>query len=78
MRNELRKLTPVQVFLWIALVLALAGSLRHVAHTFASIDSNSTWGWIQAVAVDIGLFALALAIIVLMVWAVLHQLSRLQ
>jgi hypothetical protein len=58
----MRKFFSIQALLWLALALALVGSLRHVAHTFASIDANTTWGWVQAVAVDVGLFALALAI----------------
>ena len=52
----------VRTLLWFALLLALAGSLRHVAHTFTSVDGNTAWGWVQAMAVDAGLFALALAI----------------
>ena len=52
----------ISTLLWLALVLALAGSLRHVAHTFTSIDDNTVWGLIQAVAIDTGLFALALGI----------------
>jgi hypothetical protein len=52
----------VQSLLWLALLLALAGSLRHVAHTFTSIDANVAWGWVQAVAVDAGLFALAIGV----------------
>ena len=52
----------VQTLLWLALALALAGSLRHVAHTFTSIDGDNVWGLVQAVAIDAGLFALALGI----------------
>jgi biotin operon repressor len=62
MKDEIRKQSVVQWLLWIALLLALFGSLRHVAHTFRSIDNNAIWGWIQAIAVDAGLFALALGI----------------
>jgi len=62
MKDELRKQSAVQWLLWTALILALLGSLRHVAHTFTSIDNNVAWGWVQAVAVDAGLFALALGI----------------
>lgn len=57
-----KNLLNVQTLLWLALVLALAGSLRHVAHTFTSIDGDSVWGLVQAVAIDVGLFALALGI----------------
>jgi hypothetical protein len=60
--RNIKRINPVQLFLWIALVLALLGSLRHVAHTFASIDGDWGWGLMQAVAVDVGLLALALAI----------------
>ena len=57
-----KNLFNIQSLLWLALVLALAGSLRHVAHTFTSIDGDKAWGLIQAVAIDVGLFALALGI----------------
>jgi hypothetical protein len=49
----------VQTLLWLALVLALAGSLKHLAAIFASVDGNTAMGWVQAVAIDAGLFALA-------------------
>lgn len=62
MRNELRKLSAVQWLLWLALILALVGSLRHVAWTFTSIDGVEFWGLLQALAVDVGLFTLALGI----------------
>ena len=49
--------------MWLALVLALLGSLNHVAWAFASLEGgNLAWGYVQAVAVDIGLFALAYSI----------------
>jgi len=51
-----------KVLLWLALLLALAGSLYHVAATFASVDGGQRLGWLQAVAIDVGLFALAFAI----------------
>ncbi len=56
------KLFDVNNLLWLALVLALAGSLKHLAAIFASIDGNTFMGWLQAVAVDTGLFALAYSI----------------
>lgn len=62
MKAELRKPSLSQVLMWIALILALAGSLRHVAYTFTSIDGGRIWGFVQAVAVDVGLFALVLGI----------------
>ena len=52
----------VNGLLWLALVLALAGSLKHLAATFTSIDGNTFFGYIQAVAIDAGLFALAYSI----------------
>jgi len=51
-----------QLLLWLALVLALAGSLKHLAHIFASVDGDALMGWLQAVAIDAGLFALAYSI----------------
>jgi hypothetical protein len=58
----MKKLFDVQNLLWLALVLALAGSLKHLAAIFAGIDGNIPMGWLQAVAIDAGLFALAYSI----------------
>lgn len=52
----------IQSLLWLALALALAGSLKHLAGVFASIDGNHMLGWLQAIAIDSGLFALAYSI----------------
>jgi hypothetical protein len=52
----------VEYLLWLSLVLALAGSLKHLAGIFASIDGNTVMGWLQAIAIDAGLFALAYSI----------------
>lgn len=49
----------VEYLLWLSLILALAGSLKHLAGIFASIDGNTVMGWLQAIAIDAGLFALA-------------------
>lgn len=56
------KLLDVQNLLWLALLLALSGSLKHLANVFASVDGNAFMGWLQAVAIDAGLFALAYSI----------------
>jgi len=56
------KLFDVQNLLWLALVLALVGSLKHLAAIFATVDGNTAMGWVQAVAIDAGLFALAYSI----------------
>lgn len=49
--------------LWLALILALVGSLNHVAWGFSTLSAGDmTLGYVQAVAVDIGLAALALGI----------------
>lgn len=58
----MRKFLNVESLLWLALALALAGSLKHLAAVFASVDGNHLMGWIQAVAIDSGLFALAYSI----------------
>lgn len=55
-------LLSVQSLLWLALVLALAGSLRHLAAMFASIDGNLFYGYLSAIAVDAGLFALSYSV----------------
>jgi cation transport ATPase len=60
--TNISKLFNVQSLLWLALILALAGSLKHLAAIFASIDGNTFFGWLQAVAIDAGLFALAYSI----------------
>jgi hypothetical protein len=56
------KIFDVQLLLWLALALALAGSLKHLATIFASVDGNTFMGWLQAIAIDAGLFALAYSI----------------
>lgn len=57
-----RKIFDIQNLFWLALLLALAGSLKHLAAVFASIDGNQAMGWLQALAIDAGLFALAYSI----------------
>jgi 5-methylcytosine-specific restriction endonuclease McrA len=52
----------VQNLLWLALVLALAGSLKHLAAIFASIDGSTFMGLLQAIAIDAGLFALSFSL----------------
>lgn len=56
------KLLNVNSLLWLALVLALAGSLRHLAEMFASIDGNLVYGYLSAIAVDAGLFSLSYSV----------------
>jgi hypothetical protein len=59
----MRQLFRIQSLLWLALVLALVGSLRHVAWGFSTLEQGDlVAGYVQAVAVDIGLFALAVGI----------------
>lgn len=57
-----QKILDIQNLLWLALFLALAGSLKHLAAIFATIDGNHLLGWLQAIAIDVGLFALAYSI----------------
>ena len=57
-----RKYLNVQSLLWLALVLALLGSLKHLAAVFASVDGDYLMGFLQAIAIDAGLFALAYSI----------------
>lgn len=58
-----KKVFSIQSLLWLALVLALVGSLRHVAWGFSTLEQGDlVAGYVQAVAVDIGLFALAIGI----------------
>ena len=58
----MKRFLSVPSLLWLALVLALAGSIRHLAWTFASLDGNETMGWLQAIGLDVGLAALVLAL----------------
>lgn len=59
----LRKIFGIQSLLWLALLLALVGSLRHVAWGFSTLEGGDmVAGYVQAVAVDVGLFALAVGI----------------
>jgi predicted transcriptional regulator len=61
--TAIRRLLDVQYLLWLALILALVGSLRHVAWGFSTLEQGDLLaGYVQAVAVDIGLFALAVGI----------------
>jgi len=57
--KNLTKNLNINIFLWLALTLALMGSLKHLAHIFASLDGDHLLGWLQAIAIDTGLFALA-------------------
>lgn len=49
----------IQSLLWLALALALIGSLKHLAAVFASVDGNYPLGWLQAIAIDAGVFSLS-------------------
>jgi hypothetical protein len=57
-----QKIFSVQSLLWLSLMLALAGSLRHLAAMFGSIDQNNFYGYLSAIAVDAGLFSLSYSI----------------
>jgi hypothetical protein len=56
------KIVNVQTLLWIALALALLGSLKHLAVVFSSVDGSTLMGWIQAIAIDAGVFALSMVL----------------
>lgn len=56
---KLKKHLNLQSFLWVALLLALFGSLSHLSAVFASMDNNPLLGWVQAIAIDIGLVSLS-------------------
>lgn len=59
----MKKLFQENTLLWLALALALFGSLTHVAWGFSTLEQgNMILGYIQAVAVDVGLFAIAVGI----------------
>lgn len=59
----MKKLLQENSLLWLALALALFGSLTHVAWAFSTLESGSlTLGYVQALAVDVGLFAIAVGI----------------
>lgn len=53
----------VQVGLWLSLLLALIGSLYHVAWSFSTLQAGDLrMGYVQAIAVDVGLAALTIGI----------------
>lgn len=57
------KINYQKAALWVALLLALLGSLQHTAWSFTTLEQgNLALGYIQAVAVEIGLAALAFGI----------------
>lgn len=61
--KKARRLEIIPLVLWLTLALAMVGSLTHTAWAFATLEGgNLTVGYIQAVAVDLGLFALAFSI----------------
>lgn len=50
----------IPYLLWVALAGAMVGSIQHVAWSFASLSGGDMiFGYIQAIAVDIGILALA-------------------
>lgn len=57
------KILNIQTLLYLALVLALVSSLSHVAFAFATTNGhNWTEAYLSAVAIDVGLLALAAGI----------------
>jgi len=53
----------LNIGVWAALLLALVGSLRHVAWAFGTMEGgNLVAGYIQAIAIDAGLCVLALGV----------------
>jgi hypothetical protein len=54
----------VQALLWLALLLAMAASLSHVAYSFNRFETaqHQAVGWLAAVGVDLGLVCLAVGI----------------
>ena len=51
-----KKVNPIGIALWLALFGAMVGSIQHVAWSFATLSNmNTLSGYIQAVALDIGL-----------------------
>lgn len=55
-----KRLFSLNNLLYISLVLALAASLAHVAYAFSTVNNGDmTSGYISAIAVDLGMLALA-------------------
>lgn len=52
----------IQIALWIAMFGAMIGSIRHVAWSFSTLSGDIRWGYIQAIATDMGIAALAFGI----------------
>lgn len=57
------RILSIQALLYVALVLALLSSLKHVAFAFTTVNGND-WveAYLSAVAIDVGLLALAAGI----------------
>jgi DNA-binding CsgD family transcriptional regulator len=63
MMTKLLKLWNLNTLLYLALVLALLSSLGHVAYAFSTVNgSNWAEAYISAIAIDLGLLALAAGI----------------
>lgn len=58
------KLLSARTLLWVAMLLALAGSLSHVTDTFQSINGDWALSFMQAVAIDVGCIALTIDVMV--------------
>jgi hypothetical protein len=52
----------IQVALWLAMFGAMVGSIRHVAWSFSTLSGDIRWGYVQAIATDMGIAALAFGI----------------
>jgi hypothetical protein len=59
---KIRNFFSIENLPWLSLALVLAGSLKHLAAAFASVDGDIVMGWVQAIAIDVGLFTLAYSI----------------
>lgn len=57
------RILSIQALLYVALVLALLSSLKHVAFAFSTVNGND-WieAYLSAIAIDVGLLALAAGI----------------
>jgi hypothetical protein len=58
------KIRAINYVLWLAFILAMAASIRHLAWTFGTVEHPGwEWfGWVPAIAIDTGLAALAYTI----------------
>lgn len=61
--NSWRSKFNLRLLMWVSLLFALGGSLKHVAWSFSTLEGmDIVSGYLQAIAVDLGMLSLAVGI----------------